>query len=199
MADTLDILTLAEGKAALKNGTAAASDTTLATYITMVSRRLDQWCGPVVKRSVTLVASGGGTVSLRLYPVYAVTSLTEYTGTTGTVLTAYDVATQLANTYDLDSESGLLYRYTSGTKTNFAAGRKNVVLVYEAGRFANTTSVDPLFKGPAMFMLNDLWSRWQGGGTQMFPGVDGAEPYSPELMRDVKLMLGDEWRAPMVA
>ncbi len=54
MSDTLDVISLAEGKSAVGITTGDTSqDTALAQKITAVSRRIDRLCGPVVQRTVT--------------------------------------------------------------------------------------------------------------------------------------------------
>ena len=60
MADTLDVLTLAEGRVAVgMDGADPSEDTELAQAITAISRRLDDRCGPIVVRTYTDVEMDG--------------------------------------------------------------------------------------------------------------------------------------------
>src|SRR3954470_17383830 len=83
MADALDVITLAEAKQALNAGPSSTTDDALlASYVTTVSRRMDQLCGPIVKRTVTETFDGScGTLLLKSRPVISITSVVD-TGTT---------------------------------------------------------------------------------------------------------------------
>ncbi|HWH31205.1 MAG TPA: hypothetical protein VNU01_00895, partial [Egibacteraceae bacterium] len=172
MSDTLDILTLAEGKTAC-NITGTGHDTELAQFITAVSRRIDELCGPVVNRTVTdeLHNGGRGFIRPRKTPVDSVTTLVEYRHTTDTSLTEETNATKQADGFMVDEEwahNVRIIRRTSGSDAAFPAGRRNVVLTYVAGRAANTAAVDAKFKRAAGDMLQRMWRRgaaaWSGGG-----------------------------------
>lgn len=167
MADTLDVLTLAEGKAAVKVGSGDSShDTDLAALITAVSRRLDQCAGPVVVRTITDELHDGNVDSiwLRSYPVTSITTVTEYDGTTATVLTQETVGTQPASGYLPDRYdpapslyNGRLIRRAGGADWCFPYGRLNVKVTYVAGRYSATATVDSRFKIAAEIMLQNLW------------------------------------------
>lgn len=145
----------------------------VATYVTSVSRLLDQACGPVVRRTVTEEYDGGRScVILRQFPVAAVTAVTEYRGTAAAILTEETAATAPGDGFLL-SDSGKLYRRSGKADALFASGRRNVVVSYSAGRYDDTASVDERFKRAAMVALRNLWSREQGMGTVTF-GADGA-------------------------
>lgn len=200
MADTLDVVTLAEAKAAL-NITATTWDSAeLPSYITAVSRRIDTIAGPVVNRAVTDTLDGGRrTVRLTKAPVSAVTSVTEYENTTATVLTAESTSSQVANQYVLRSGAGVVIRRSSGGDALFPQGRGNVVVVYTAGRAATTAAVDSLFKQAAAIMLANLWRTEQGGGTkeygQFIPAPSGSFP-TFAVPNAVIELLADELAAP---
>ncbi len=169
MADALDILTLNEGKQAVSIAlTDDTRDAQLAIYITTVSRLLDQRAGPTVIRTVTESRNGGRCwIRLRQKPISAITSLTEYVATTPTVLTAQTAGTQPAQGYVAEDYppqptllSGKIWRTTAGAEIPFAAGRKNIVAVYQAGR-STSTSVDPRIKEAAGICLENLWRERQ--------------------------------------
>ena len=97
MADTLDLISLAEGKSAVGIASADTSqDTALALKITAVSRRIDRLCGPVVQRTVTDEVHPGGCpwVRVRRWPVASFTTVTEYDDGSAQVLTLEDFDTR---------------------------------------------------------------------------------------------------------
>lgn len=168
MADTLDIVTLAEGQAAINDTTPT---TELASYITAVSRRIDDLCGPVVKRLVTESHDGGAyTLYLRKYPVLSVAtaSVTDYT--TARIYAAESNTAKTAYDYLLDGATGTLRSRSSGSDRRFVSGRRNVVVTYYAGRYEDTASVDEKFKNAARQFLRHVWVPSQGGGSVTFPG-----------------------------
>lgn len=199
MADTLDIITLAEGRAAVNlHASDTSQDTEVAAYITAVSRRLDQAVGPVVVRTITAETHDGAGRFVRLNhsPVSSITSVTEYVETIGTVLTAETVGVATtANNYALDARYGILTRRSGGTDTSWSSGRSRIVVTYVAGRYANTTAVDPLFKSAASIFVAHLWRREQSSE----PVTAYQRGHGVAIPRVVKEMLTDEWRLPAVA
>lgn len=199
MADTLDIITLAEGRAAVNlHASDTSQDTEVAAYITAVSRRLDQAVGPVVVRTITAETHDGTGAFVRLHhpPVSSVTSVTEYLATTGTVLTAEAVGVATtANNYTLDARYGILTRRSGGTDTSWSYGRSRVVVTYVAGRYTNTGSVDALFKSAASIMVAHLWRREQASE----PMTAYQRSHGTAIPKVVREMLADEWRLPAVA
>lgn len=205
----LDVITLAEAKAGLNIATAVTDfDTELASYITAASRLLDKECGPVVKRSVTETRDGPeygasymmASIWLQQAPVYAITSIVEYDQTTATTLTVESHTSKTANDYLVDLTSGRLRRRRSGIPWHFPIGPGNVVVVYDAGRYLDTASVDAKFKQAAALIVANLWRREQGGGNSTF----GAFPdplagittfFVPNAVKEV---LADEFRGPLV-
>jgi hypothetical protein len=172
MADTLDVVTLAEARAELGGG---QDEVLLAVYITSVSRLLDSACGPVVQRAVTGETHDGGMGHILLdnFPVASVTSLVEYQGTSPLTLTAEAASTSPSSGYVADFSTGKVIRRAGKMDWRFYPGRGNVVVSYVAGRYASTATVDPRFKRAAFITLRNLWSREQGMGTVTF-GPDGA-------------------------
>lgn len=175
MADTLDVLTIAEARTAVGLGSDTSKDTPLVIAVTAVSRQLDDLCGPIVKRTVTAELHDGdyGTIQLRRRPVYSITTLTEYLNTSGTALTAETNSAKATGNYLHDGTftrltSGLIRRRSNGTDIPFACGRHNIEVTYEAGRAADTASVDPKFKQAASMMLRNIWTGEQASGSETF-------------------------------
>lgn len=170
MAETLDLLTLDEGKRALNIPLADTSfDTEVASYITAVSQRIDDLCGPVVKRTVTgEVQDGGSDVVFPTYsPVLSVTTVTEYLSGTGTALTAETLTT--AGDYlveDLGTHNSRIMRRSRFGGRPFGAGK--IAITYVAGRVNDTASVSPKFKQGAAKMLSHMWKGDQGAGSATF-------------------------------
>ena len=176
MADTLDVLTLPEGKSALNLSGTTAHDGVLPGWITAVSRRLDKLVGPVVQRTITAEKHNGGVkrIFLKRFPNTSITSVTEYDGTTATVLTAETNALKPSDGYIVDDYSedatylsNIINRRGDGADATFAVGRKNIEATYVAGRFANTASVDERFKRGGALMLQNLWRAMQDGTGQV--------------------------------
>lgn len=184
-ADLLNILSLGEGQRALPlvNST-DEKDASLLQFITGLSRRIDELCGPVVARSLTELHDGGDSY-IRPFktPVYSVTTLTEYDNTTGTVLSVESNSSKPANAYLIDRNSALsnlvyLLRRSSNADSTFPSGRRNVELVYQAGRYANTAAVDAKFKMAAGAILRRLWDREAGAWARGANPLEAAEPGS---------------------
>jgi hypothetical protein len=192
-----DILTLAEAKEALQQEVSqSAHENVLAGYISAVSLAFDERFGPVVIRTVTDEAHSGGQESiwLRKAPVSQVTTFTEYSGTASTVLTAETFGTAPANGYLLDPVTGRVLRRSGGATTTFAVGDRNLRVTYQAGRYADTASVDARFKLGAQIMLAHIFRRQFAGGTvtygDEFTGQFGTPSFS--VPNAVLELLADE-------
>lgn len=196
MADDLDILSLTEAKAALNiPATNTDYDTELAQVVTAASRFVDSVAGAVVERTITAEEHQGRSTSISLdhYPVVSITTVTEYQAGAATVLTAETLLT--AGTYAIDLTSGTVYRRNSWNPSHFASS--GVAVTYVAGRYADTASVDPVYKEAAAFTVKHLWEkRGSGNGVGVLGGdgerFGGATTYStPELRRQVSALLAD--------
>jgi hypothetical protein len=187
VADTLDVLTLAEGRTAIGLSTTDTNqDVRLPSYITAVSRRLDKLVGPIVQRLVTAERHDGGDwwIDLQMFPVVSTSTVTEYIGTSATTLTLETIGTTPSNAYLLPQwrdglYKGRIYRRSGGIDARFAAGRQNVAVTYTPGRFADTTTVDAKFKEAASFILSNIFRKEQRPVSPTFsgPGLLGdAEP-----------------------
>lgn len=184
---SVDVLTLGEAKSALGlSSTDTNADDTIRALITAVSAQLDQMCGPVRTRTVTELHDGGcAAVHLRQRPVYSITSVTEYAGTTATTLTAESNTAKSAANYLHDGTfgrlaSGSLIRRANNCDSVFEPGRRNVAVVYVAGRAANTDGVPAKFKQAAAMMLRNLWVAEQASGSETFGPFD-AQAVNPLL------------------
>lgn len=178
MADTLDVLTLTEAKAALNiDVSKTGQDTDVALFVTAVSRRLDEALGPIVHRTISGEEHTGATaeIHLRHYPVASVTTITEYHGTTAQALALEDFPDTLtANDYRLvdDGRWGRIQRRTSGRTARFA---DPVVVTYVAGRAATTAAVDARLKLTAGSVLRRLWDREKGAWAKATNPFDAAD------------------------
>lgn len=168
----LDVLTDAEARRATDVG---VNDTSkqleLAAAVTAVSKRLDRLVGPIVKRTITSERhdDAGCAVWLRYYPVVSVTTVTEHSGGVPSVLTA-ETPTNLADgylptRYDVDPSlyNGEIVRRSNGCIRPFASGA--VLVTYEAGRYATTATVDPIYKQAAELMLKTYWRTTEQSAT----------------------------------
>jgi hypothetical protein len=183
---TLDVLTLPEAKEALR-GITGSRDADIEGYVTAVSLRLDDLCGPIVAREVTEVHHGARSgLVLNAVPydldTVVVTEQAEFYGTSTTVAAA-DLYVQ---------PNGIM------SVSRWFAGP--VTVTYSAGRFADTASVSPLFKMAARVFLQHLWRRQEGGGSVTFGSPDtGLVVQTWAIPNAVLELLGSEVRGPVVA
>lgn len=162
---TTDILSSTEARTAC-NISGSSLDTELALFISGITARIDALCGPVVARTITDEKHNGGSrfIVPRYTPLYSVTTLTEYVGTTGAALTAESLSSQPASAYLLDTSCPhhpYIRRRETGGDATFPSGRLNVVLTYKAGRYADTASVSEKFKLATTAILRRAWKREQ--------------------------------------
>lgn len=170
-ADTLDLITYAEGLDAIQQDSLADSDdeAALERIITGVSRQVDRDWGPMVARSVTALHDGGHPiVFLEQYPVSSITTVYERTGTTQTTITAENYASPTANDYLLDAATGRLWRRSVGGDYCWATGRRNITVTYSAGRYASTSAVDSHVKLAAKIAVRHVWAMEKGLGSPTF-------------------------------
>lgn len=207
--NSLDILTLHEGYTAIQDKTSAAAgsgsnDEMLQRWITALSARIDEKCGPVVIRTVTAeeVKVRGCHAYLKRRPVSSITSLVEYVGTAATALQAENFPSAVtANDYKLleDGLAGVVERRNRGFAWPFSAifsRACRVIATYEAGRYASTEVVGEEFKAAASSILLRLWKReagsWAAGGDP-FSGTSPAffraiDPMIDEFLGDQRLL-----------
>lgn len=202
-----DLLSLAEVKDVLEVST-IDHDEELAGLITGVSNRIDSMCGPVVQRTVTGEKHDGGRPFVVLDKRYgtSASSVVEYdTSGNSTTLSAETESTKTADDYLLDDVGDgvtFLRRRRSGSDFLFAAGRRNVVVTYTAGRVADTASVDELFKRAAALFITHLWKQTAPSyyTDQDFLSEVQTSPRVPGfgIPNAVKDLLADEMRGPVV-
>jgi len=172
---TLDVLTIDEALDALK-GLSEASAPRVQSRVTALSGRLDAACGPIVKRATTeLFRNGTGGVGYHAAPgnrtPFNTTNELMLAGkpfapSTAVVSEAYAgetpvVVTPATYVFEDDGVGGRLVRFAG-----WWAPR--VTVTYDAGRFADTTTVSPLFKEAAAMYLQHLWRRSDGGGSETY-------------------------------
>jgi hypothetical protein len=175
MADTLDLIALSEGKAAINiASTDTTQDTELKGYITAISRRIDSLCGPVVRRlyqDEDHLTYGNTYIDLRTPPIYSVEGVVEYDQDgVHTHLTEETVTTKPVSAWLVDPSTKVQFRVlrrSEGLPYTFPYG--GIVRVeYYAGRYLDTAAVDAVFKQAAAIMLAHLWRREQGVGSSTF-------------------------------
>lgn len=201
---TLDVLSLAEAKAALNLSGVVVHDTEIAPWVTATSLLLDRKVGPIVRRTVTdeIHDGGDGVIRTRLYPVHSFTTVTEYSGLTATVLTVDTNLTHPATGYRPEAYapnaalySGRLVRRSGGYGSAYPSGSGNVVITYVAGRFENTAAVDERFKSAARLTLQNLWNSQRPNLAQVgefeIPQSNWPRFAVPNAVRE---MLADEWQ-----
>lgn len=207
MADTYDLLSLAEGKNAVGQDTNTDSTfvTALEIAITAASQRIVDFCGAVVTRTYTAETHDGGgpTITLRYagwgdLATTTVASLSEYDTTgTATALTLEDYDTKPADGYLVRSRTAELVRRASGGSANFTPGYDNVVVTYTSARAANTAAVPAKFKEACKIMLAHM-HRQKGPQAGAFRGdvddgpIFGVAPFI--LPRAVTDLLAHEIR-----
>lgn len=180
MSDPYDLLSLAEAKTVLRIDTQDTNnDTLLASTITALSRRLDEYIGPTVARAVTSEVHSGGRprIELNYCPVQAVTLLREYQSTNPVTLTENTATLEPTDGWygeryspDPTLYSGIIIRTISGFDSRFWSGRGNVVCSYTAGRVASTTLVPDRIKESARLTLRNWWRQYEqsAGGYEEF-------------------------------
>lgn len=203
-----DVLTLANAKAALGSvAVVEGRDAAIQRRVTAISQRLDQACGPIVRRTVTERHSGGrGVIRLRNAPVYSFTSITEWAAASSRVLTAE--AAGVAGTYlaerstvpdQTDLYSGRIWRRSGFGWDSFPYGNDNVVVVAVAGRYADTASVaGTRFEEAAVLFLKHLWSS-EASSVAQVGEFDTPAPSFPRTMPlIIRQLLKDDWREDVV-
>ena len=189
---TLDILTLAEGYAALPGVVAGSRDDDVARYITAASAALDDLCGAIVIRTVAETHTAGGTTLFPHHPVDSVTNLA-LDGTALDATTGYQVD-GAATPYP----SVALGSYGGGYSTSGFPAR--YTLTYRAGRFASTAVVSPRFKQACAFLVRHWWRPEEGGGGEVYgAGLTATGVPSFGIPNVVKDMLSGELRLPGIA
>jgi hypothetical protein len=165
VADLLDVLELTPVSDMLAPAPLQVAE--LERMITAVSRCIDEMCGPVVVREITAEQHKGGkaTLKLRRRPVTDVTLVREVTSpgsiatlsatTWGAATSGYHAPVSPRNP---DLLSGFLHRKESGCDKLW----RDAEVTYDAGRYADTASVDARFAEAALEVIRRLWRRETG-------------------------------------
>ena len=167
----------------------ADRDAEVFLWVSAVSGRIDQLCGPVVAREkVEKYDGGNGILRLRTAPALSITSV----AASGTTVDEAD--------YELvDDNRFTPYLLHTG---RWPSGRRNLTVTYQAGRAEDTASVDPLFKLAAATILTGMWAKYGGAwarGGDPFTEAGSGPQFFDELTHNVKRWLGDELLPPAVA
>lgn len=205
---TLDILTENEASQAASGVDTALLSGELTRMVTAVSARIDELVGPVVQRAVTEYHDGGGVIRPRQTPTASITTLKHWDNST---LTSYTEDTWgVAGNADgfLVEQSGsyphdvTIVRRSSGVSVDWPSGRRNLELVYVAGRAASTTAVDARYKEAAAEVLRRLWDRESSAwsrGSDPFDDVTVSRRFFRAFDYVIQEHLGDELKPPGVA
>lgn len=203
-ADVGYLFTLEAGKRALgwTPSRATSRDDQVRDYIAAVTPIIEDIVGPIIPRTVDEWLDGGrDALLLTTIPVLAITSLTEWTGTTGYPLTEqpFNVSTVYDGYgYTLNKATGMLLRTNGGFSGRFAYGRGNVHAVYVAGLSAVPPNVLLAAKEQFRFL-------YQYGQQAQHPNLgddDSAVEYTPSgfaVPRRVIELCAGARRLPVIA
>jgi hypothetical protein len=198
-----DLLTLAEAYRALNDQVSAdrvsadpppsptTRDLEMAVWVSGMSERIDDLCGPVVIRARTKTRMPGRERLLIEGPVASVTSLTY-----GDPPTTLDPAT-----YELEVTKLLTIVHPKGTV--LPASRAGFTVTWQTGRVADTASVSAKFKLAAGAILRRLNARdggaWARGGDPFTESGTGPVGFFRVVDPAVDEFLADELLPPAVA
>lgn len=157
------------------------SDDELLGFIYAASEHARNHCGPFMPETHTEWHSGGiPRISPDWLPLIRVLSVTEYYGLSAFPCTEQDLGDQMnAFAYTVDYSTGTLTRRTYGGEAAlWAAGSKNIKIVYTAGRNGR---VPYSIRLGALELIRHLWQLTQQGGRPKFgsAGYDGADAVIP--------------------
>lgn len=167
------LLTLGDARAAIGiPATERSKDDDLTFYVAAVTPIIEDIVGPIASRACDEWHDGGvSSIVLLTSPVLTVTSVSETAGGVTYDLTEQPLDEDVRTPYGftVDTDSGVVERRSSGSSYPFAGGRRNVRVVYTAGR----AEVPPNVRLAARRLLRHLWQQEQQGGR---PAMSGAEP-----------------------
>lgn len=170
-----DIVTLTETKLYLNIPTGdTTQDTELGGFISAATPVVEDLVGPVVPRQFDEWYDGGQSwIFLRHIPIadatVDVTAVTEFSGSTGVVLTEVNEP----------APSGASYRYNDGMiyriGCRFSAGFANIHVVYTAGRNPTPANI----KQGALEIIRHNYQLSQQGGRPAFGGAADDVIFTP--------------------
>ena len=153
-------------------------DTELQGFMDAAQVIIENIVGSVVQTTYTETYDGGNSyIEFRHKPVFSITSVSEYQGST---LTAVAVATNpaLATTpsYTFDSfMNRVVRRNAGGWESYFPLGANAIAITYVAG----LASVPANVRLAALELIRHLYQQTQQGGRPSFGGSGSDETYSP--------------------
>lgn len=142
-----DLVTLDEARSALGLGRGdTAQNPAISRLIGSATELIEAHMGYGVQREVVETSDGGQyRLQLQAWPVVSITSVT----VDGTAVTTEDWVISLPNYGEV---VGNLHR---------PSGPQEMVITYQAGRFADTASVSDLWKEGCMIQLRHQWQNYQ--------------------------------------
>lgn len=197
-----DILSLAEARDYLAGLRGTAQDDKVANLVRTVSRRIDAACGAMVERAVTELHDGGRSrIRFRAGPAASITSASELIAGVATTVASTEYRLVLDN-WELMRLVGAYTASWSWRAVTSADVDQAVTVVFVAGRFVDTASVDQDVKSAAGIYLQHLWRPAEGGGSQTYGGGGVAESSvvpTFDMPYVVSGMLSDYLRVPVIA
>lgn len=175
-------------------------DGELQGFIDAAQAVIEDIVGPVVPQTYTEVHSGRGpSIVLDHTPVISVTSVTEYIGVTPYALSDAELGgSTSAYSYSLDDPTaGIVSRRYNGLVGGFAAGNRNIQIVYVAGQATVPANV----RLAALELIRMQWQPQQSGnlpgvGTDDFSGINVMGFFVPNRVRE---LLVASQRGPAIA
>ena len=158
MAITNGIIDLERAKEELGSGFPSADGTKLERFVEAATPVMEDLCKAIVPRAVTEVVSGGDDILDLRHHVVSITSITDR----GTLLIA-------GTDYHYDAEEDVLYGGSQLTSSPFAFGRRNLVIVYQAG-------YEPIPENLALAtaqLVAHWWRQGRATGRTKFSGEAG--------------------------
>lgn len=161
--------------------------TPMARFISAATTVIEQISGPVVQRAFDEWYSGGNSrLQLDQFPVVGtLTTVTESYGANA-IWTLSEQPLDGSNGfnaygYTIDRPTGQLIRRYSGVAGRWAAGVRNVHVVYTAGMCADTASVPPNIAEAALELIRINWEPVQQGNAPAYgqsndDGLDTRDP-----------------------
>jgi hypothetical protein len=182
----------------------ARQDEELQGFILTAADQARDVCGPFLPEQHTQYFSGGrSTIQPDWLPLASVLSITEYYGLSGFTLTEQPLGGQSdAFAYTVEYDTGLITRRTfGGDAALFAAGSKNIKVVYTAG---TSGQIPFTIRLGALELIRHLWQQTQNSGRPKFgsAGMDGESmgvPMGFALPDRVIELWGPKRRPPGIA
>lgn len=177
-------------------------DDALQAYIVGAQEQFRDICGPLFPEQHTQYITGGTrSITVDWLPLQSVQSITEYYyGLVAFAITEQPLGTSSsAFGFTADYNTGEITRRTFGAAGQWAAGTKNVKVVYTAGWWTPTQVVPFNVRRGALKLIQHWWQQdKQRGPRQRYRGGDGDEPFTVDqyaIPYEVEA-LWSPWRRP---